>query len=130
MDSVVRAAALGLVGSVLAILLRRYSKEQGLLVSLATAVGLLLLLVTLLGPILELAEKLAALAGMQEALIAPVYKCVAIGLVTQLGADLCQDAGDSAIAHAIRMVGGAAALYVSAPLLLAVIELVERLLGG
>lgn len=130
MDSVIQAAALGLVGSVLAILLRRYSKEQALLVSLATAAGLLLLLVTLLGPVLELAEELATLAGLQEALIAPVYKCVAIGMVTQLAADLCQDAGDSAVAHGIRMVGGAAALYVCAPLILAVIELVERLLGG
>ena len=130
MDSVVRAAALGLVGSVLAILVRRYSKEQGLLLSLGIAAGLLALLLKLLSPVLDLAGQLAELAGVQAALIAPVYKCVAIGLVTQLAADLCQDAGESAAAQGIRLVGGAAALYVCAPLVLAVMELVQQLLGG
>ncbi len=129
MEQFAKAVAVGVLGSILAVLLRKYSKEQALLLNLATAVAIFVVFAALLKPVLSFAEELEKATGLDSALIAPVYKCVGIGLVTQLASSLCRDAGDSSIADGIGMLGTAASLYVCTPLFMAVLELIQRLLG-
>jgi stage III sporulation protein AD len=71
---------------------------------------------------------LAELAGMSDEILSPVLKTIGIGIVTKLCSQVCRDAGEGAIATLTDFAGTAAALFVSIPLMKAVIEMVTQML--
>ena len=64
--------------------------------------------------------------SLQQTLVLPVLKCVAVGIVARLSADLCKDAGQSGLASAVELCGAAAALCISLPL----VNTLLQTLGG
>ena len=78
-------------------------------------------------PVVDFLKKLRNISGLDEALMQPLLKTVGIGLLTQISANVCADAGENAIAKLIEVCGGVLALYVSIPLLEAVLQMMEGL---
>ncbi len=130
MERFFKATAVGLVGCILALIVQKQSKEQAMLLNLLTAAVLAAAFLTLLRPVTEIAEQLEEATGLDSALITPVYKCLGIGVIAQLSASACKDAGSSAVSESIQLLGTAAALYCAAPLILALLTLIRELLGG
>lgn len=130
MEQFAKAVAVGIVVSVLTTLLRRYSKEQALMLSLFTVAAILLVLFSFFGSLKELLQQLEKATGVDRALITPVYKCVLISLVSHFASALCKDAQELAIAESITVMGTVAGIYVCMPLIFSVLTLIEQLLGG
>ena len=124
-----QAAALCVIGALLAVVVRRGSPETALLVTLAAAVAVLLFLSSALEELTAFLKELAENSGVSLALFGPLYKTVAIALVVKVGAGLCRDAGESALASVVETAGAVCALLVSLPLLRAVLELLMELMG-
>ena len=66
--------------------------------------------------------------GVESALFAPLFKTVAIALVSRTGADLCRDAGEGAMASLVETAGAFGAVVVSLPLFGAVWELLSGMI--
>lgn len=122
MGELVALCALSLGAAVSALVLRKHSPDFALLLTLlGCALGAALLLAPA-RPLYAFAQKLAALTGQQDELLAPLLKCVGIGLLAQLSSALCLDAGEAALAKLAELGG---AMFC----LLAALPLMERLLG-
>ncbi len=130
MEIFLKAAAIALVTVVLTALLKKQSKELALLLTLAACVLIGVFLVQLAEPLVDFLSKLRNLAGLDKSLMTPLLKTIGIGLLTQISANVCNDAGESAIAKLIEICGGVLALYVALPLLEAVLDLMEQMSGG
>lgn len=130
MELLIQAAVLGLLAVLLASLLKRYSREMALLLSLAACVFLALLLLQIARPVVEFMKRLRNLAGLDKSLMEPLLKTLGIALLTQICATICADAGEHAIGNLIEACGGLLAVYVSIPLLEAVLDMVESMVGG
>ena len=124
-----QAAALCVIGALLAVVVRRGSPETALLVTLAAAAVVLLFLSSALEELTDFLRELAENSGVSLALFGPLYNTVAIALVVKVGAGLCRDAGESALASVVETAGAVCALLVSLPLLRAVLELLMELMG-
>ena len=119
-----KAAVTVLTGAVMALLLRRSAPELAFALGAAAslmAVFLALELLSGLGEIIDLAQRQA---GLSPAVLGPVMKCVGVGVVTRLTADLCRDAGQSAAASAVELCGTACAMVTALPLMRALMELI------
>lgn len=128
MDPAFRLSALALTAALLTLVVKKQSPELSLVLTLcACAVGAGLLL-SCLEPVLSLAASLAAHAELEDRLTAPLWKCLGLGLLTELSAAACADAGQSALAKLTELGGGLLCLAVSLPLLQAVLALIEELL--
>ena len=128
MEQAFQATALCLVGALLAVVVRRGSPEQALLLTLAAAV---VVLVSLAGAIEELMTFLSELgerSGISQRLLVPLYKTVGISLVVKVGGDLCRDAGESALAAVVETAGSVCALRAALPLLRAVLSMLLELM--
>ena len=125
-----KATVIGIVTVLLAAMLRKYSRELGILLTLAACVLLGLLLVQFAQPLVDFLAKLRNIAGLDKSLTEPILKTIGIGLITQIGATVCADAGENAIAKLIEVCGGVLALYVSLPLLEAVLSMIDTMSGG
>lgn len=125
MTLLVKAAAAGLAGSVMALMLRRSAPELGFL--LGTAVSLLAagLALELITELLELVSELRDETGLSPAVTGPVMKCVGVGIVTRLSADLCRDAGQSAPASAVELCGAACAMAAAMPLIRSLLRMIN-----
>ena len=135
MDTVLRLAALCLLGALLAVLLRRGGGELALLLALCLSlaacgsggVGVALLLEPL-GQLRDFWEEASAWGQLPEQLFQPLLKTVCIALICRTGSDLCRDAGEGALASVLETAGAVAAIVVSLPLFRAVWDLLESLL--
>ena len=128
MDQIFPIAAVALIGSLSALFLKREVKELSLLLSIVTSVILLSLVTAGALEILSLLRQLAEPAEISDALLAPMLKVLGIEVVTNLGANICRDAGEGGVASAVELTGAICALYTSIPVIQAVLILIEELL--
>ena len=130
MTQFIQAAVIGVMAVIMASLLKKTSRELALLLSIAACILISLILLQLAKPVVEFFSKLRELAQLDKALMTPMLKTIGIGLLTQLCATVCSDAGETAVANLIELCGGILALYVALPLLEAVIDMVQSISGG
>ena len=128
MDTVLRLAALCLLGALLAVLLRRGGGELALLLVLAVCGVAVALLLEPLGQLRDFWEAASTWGQLPEQLFQPLLKTVCIALICRTGSDLCRDAGEGALASVLETAGAVAAIVVSLPLFRAVWDLLESLL--
>lgn len=82
--------------------------------------ALVVILSGLLHPMRELVNTLRDLseeAGISSPALAAVLKTLGIAVVCRFGADVCKEAGLSAAASSVELVGAVSAVYVTLPLI-------------
>ena len=128
MELLAKAAAAALVSAVIGLVLKKNVPELGFALTL-TAAALTLLLAARLGQGLRGMMTLAAdTTGLNAAVVAPVMKCVGIGILTRLTADLCADAGQSAAGSAVEICGAVCALVAALPLMESFFAMIDGML--
>ena len=113
---IIAAAAAGLVGTVLALILGQYRPEFRMLVTAAVSLLLMAMVLEQLSPVLEQLRSTMELTGLTGNYAAILFKAVGICLLTQLAGDVCRDSGESSIASKIELAGRAAILLTAMPL--------------
>ena len=114
---IIAAAAAGLVGTVLALILGQYRPEFRMLVTAAVTLLLMAMVLEQLSSVLEQLRGTMELTGLTGDYAAILFKAVGICLLTQLAGDVCRDSGESSIASKIELAGRAAILLTAIPLI-------------
>ena len=128
MEIITRAAAAAVVGSILALLLRKYTPELSLTLALITGVVIVWISASVASQVTETLYQLADNGGIASIYVAPVMKCIGIGLITHLAAQVCRDSQQGSIASAVELCGTLCALYISLPLIQSLLSTVGKLL--
>ncbi len=127
MTLLMKAAAIGVAGAVITLLLKRSAPELGLAVSIAVSLLCALLASELISGLSEILELVKEQTGLSPAVVGPVIKCVGVGVVTRLAADMCRDAGQSAISSAVELCGAACALVTALPLIRSLLQMISEM---
>ncbi len=122
-----RIIALGLVATIFAVMLKKENPQIGLMVSAATGILIFFAICTPLGGLITLLRDAAEKAGVGSGYFGIVLKIIGIAYLAQFGAQLCADAGESAIAAKVELAGKILIMAASAPVLTALLELVINL---
>lgn len=130
METLVRVGVVGVVAAIFAAVLKKNSKELAILLTLAACAMIALLAAELTEPILRFFSKLRGFAGLDSELLSPVLKTIGIGLLAQLCANVCADAGENAVAKLIELCAAVLSIYISLPLLEAVLQMIETMGGN
>lgn len=128
MSEVGKIVALCLIGIVLILLLQKSHPEIAILLALSICGGVLLYSLSGMKAILALLEQMSLAGGLSEDLLRPLVKTVGIALVSRVGADLCRDANQGALATVVETAGAFSAIVVAIPLFAAVWELLRGML--
>lgn len=126
--NILTVTGIGIVGTLLGIVIRQYKPEYNVFVSLATGIVLMSIIVTVISPITDAITAISGRTGISSEYITPLFKALAICYVTQLAADCCRDAGETAIAGKVELCGRIAILLVSLPLFNALVNTVTMLI--
>ncbi len=126
----IQIVVLALTAMVAVSALKKRAGEFSLLVTAVCIGALGVFAVTRLGPVLDLLRRLEKLTGVNRAIMAPALKAALVGILTNVAAGVCGDCGEGGVAKMVELCGTVMALYLSAPLVTAVLELLDGLLGG
>lgn len=129
MDAYLRCAALVLVAVVLAPVLGRQAKDFSVLLTLAVCVLLCGAVAEFLEPVLELLGQLRRLGEVDSQALAILLKAALIGLVGELAALICADAGEQALGKGLQILSAAVTLWLSLPLFQQILTLIEGVLS-
>lgn len=127
---IVKIAMIGLAGVVLALMLRQQKSEYALYISLAAAVLILVFSVDRLTIVMETIQRIEEYLQIDSAMIRILIKMTGITYVAEFATGICKDAGFGTLGSQIEMFAKLSLMAVSVPVLLALIETVEGLLGG
>lgn len=118
---------IGLIGMVIAVLLRQYKPEYAVFVSLAVGILVIGMLCSQLLPIFD--ELKTMLSNLSLEYIAILIKSLGVCYLTQLASDACRDAGEIAISSKLELAGKITVLSLGLPLFGKLLEIVKQLIA-
>ncbi len=130
MQTAVSIMGVLLCAGILALTLRGQRPELAVCLSLAAGAAVLLMIMQHIIPILSSLGKMLEGSAIPSEYIKTVLKATGICLLTQLTADTCRDAGETALAGKAEFAGRILLLLLSLPLFEDVLQLVTALAQG
>lgn len=123
-----RMVGIGLVVAVMAVTIRTTRPELALPLSLAGGAFLLLLVLQRLAGIVGVLTDLASRAHLSAPYLQIVLKVIAVSYLVGLGAQVCRDAGERALADKVELAGRILILAMALPIMVAVVDTVTGML--
>jgi stage III sporulation protein AD len=127
MDIAVKAVAAGIIAVLAAMTLKKTNAEFFIVIVLAACAVILIFALELGGSVMEVVELAEEMSGLSSAVLTPVVKCVGIGIIAKIGADICRDADSDGIASSVELAGVIAALFTALPLMRTLLGMMEEL---
>lgn len=129
MSYIFQIAGLGVIAALACCIIREHTESAAAALSLTAAVLIFLAALQFLSPVIEILERLQTMTGLSRATVEPMLKVTGIGLLTQICSAVCEDAGEKTLHNAVQIAGTFMALYVSAPLISTILDLLEAMLN-
>ena len=118
-----------LVAVILGLSLNKQSKDFSLLLGVIVCCMVLGAAMHYLTPVMEVMNDLQDIGQLDNKWVTVMLKVTGIGLVAEIAALICADSGNNALGKTIQILACAAVLYLSVPLLSALLELIQKILG-
>lgn len=128
MDKFFAASALVLLTVILILSLRKHNGEMAVLLSLCGCCLVAMVAVGFLLPILEFVRKLQQSTALNGEMLQILLKITGVAITAEIAGTVCIDSGNGALAKTLQMLATAVILYLSLPMMDALLELVERIL--
>ena len=125
--NILQISGLALTAVALAVLLRQYRAEYAMALGLMVSVVVLLALMPVLKETMSLLMNIASNSGASQT-VGVIVKSLGIAFVAGIAADVCRDAGESAMASKVELAGKVAILSLAMPMATQLMGLVERIL--
>lgn len=123
-----KCTAVGIIGSLTVLLLRRYHPELSFLLSTAAVTAILLSSAAVITGIRDNLQSIEQMLGSSAELLQPLIKCLGISAASRIGAGLCRDSSQTALASAVETVGVLCAVLVAMPTILTMIQTIGGIL--
>ena len=123
-----QVVATGVLSAVLAITIKKQSPEIALIITIAASVLMFLMILPMLTQAIGVLSHVGALldGGMQYVSLA--LRVIGVAYMAELGASVCADAGETAIAAKIDLGGRVIIMVLAMPIVLDIIGVVLGLL--
>lgn len=128
METFIRASAGVLLSVIMGIALRHKGNEISVLLSIAVCVMLGTLAVSYLKPTIDFIRNMYTRVEIDSELFQVLLKVVGVGVISEITALICTDAGNSSVGKMMQILGTALILYLSLPMFSALLDFVESML--
>ena len=112
--------------SVVALCVKNMNGEMGHIITLAAVVVITLAVIPYVKKTVVSIKEISDYSAMGEKYLEPVLKITGIAYITQIGAELCSDSGEKALASRVEMAGKIAIGAITIPIAR---EAFEKIMG-
>ena len=82
-----------------------------------------------LEPVIRFIRELEELGGLDADSVTALLKVVGIGILSEIAALVCRDAGNASLGKTVQLLGSTVILALTVPLFSALLELIQKILG-
>ena len=125
---ILQVVGLGFIAVALLTVLKQQKPEIAVLLSIAAGVTIFLFVLGKVSSIIQVLENLARSADVNNFYLTTILKIVGIAYIGDFGAQVCRDAGESAIASKVEFAAKVLVLIVALPIVVGLLETITRLL--
>lgn len=125
--SIIRLAVLAVLGILAALFCRNKGMEFSVLVSMAVCLMIIGFMLQGFGELSDFLQQLTGSLNLNY--IGILLKLIGIAYVCEFASGLCRDAGYQAVAVQVEMAGRVAMMIISIPVMTAIIQTIQTLLG-
>ncbi len=126
---ILKIVALAMTGVLTASLVKNINKDISIYIILATVIIILINIIDRLAEIFIFLEDTYADITYGREFFPVIIKILAVAYTTDFTAQLCRDAGESAVGSKVELAGKVIIFYVAIPILSAILELIGTLLS-
>ena len=119
---------LALLVTVLGIVLKQHRPEIAVQLTILTSAAIFILVVSKVKIIIDLLQSLADQASISSYYLLIVLKIVGVAYLAELGAQICRDAGEGALASKIELAAKVGVIILAIPIIVAITESLVRLI--
>lgn len=130
MTAFLQATAAVLLAVILIMSIRGQGKDIGLLLSIFVCCALGGLAASFLAPVMDFLHRLQAIGALNQEMLTILLKVVGTALIAEIAILVCADSGNTSMGKALQFLAAAVILWLSLPMLTALLELIEEILGN
>ncbi|WP_058485260.1 stage III sporulation protein AD [Defluviitalea phaphyphila] len=119
---------IGLISVMLGLILKKQNPEWGMYIRVITGILIFFIIAEKLGVVIDIIKKMSDKIDIDLVYIGIIFKVLGITYISEFGAQLCKDAGESSIASKIEFAGKVFIITVSAPIMLALMDIITRII--
>ncbi len=119
---------IGIVAAVIVIVLRTQKPEIAVQASIVTGVVIFMLLSSRLSAVIDMLESYVNKADIKPVYFTTVLKITGIAYIVEFGAEVCRDAGESAIASKIELAGKVTIVVLAVPIITSLLDLIIKVM--
>ena len=124
---IIKVVGFAIFATMLVVILKEEKKEFAVALSVIAGVMLLLFCISKIDPIINMLCELVEKSGINSSFLVIILKVIGIAYLVELGKNICQDAGQSAIATKLEMAGKIIVVSISLPIFTSLISLLVEL---
>ena len=125
-----KVVGIGLTAALFAVLLKNQRAELSMLLSLGATSVIFFMIMPYIRTVTEMFRDISDQIGIDVKYIDIVLRVIGIAYLAQLGAELCRDAGETAIASKIELAGKVIILALSMPVMYKLLDVVNTIIKG
>ncbi len=114
---------IAVISTVLISIVRAPRPEFALAISIVTGLILFWFISAYLDSVVGIIKEIMARFDMDSSLFSIIIKIIAISYICEFGANLCKDAGQSAVASKVELAGKILIIYLASPIILSLLDL-------
>lgn len=119
----------GLIAAVLIVIIKQQRPEMAMQLSLAFGAIVLILVLGKIAGVIEVLKELTQRANVNQFYLTTILKIIGIAYIAEFGAQVCRDAGETAVASKLEFSAKVLIVVLAVPILVAIIESLLRLTG-
>lgn len=125
-----RIAAIGICGVVISSVVKGYKPEFALYVVISTVLVIFIMVIYKLTSVFEFLGEIYNQISYGKNFFPIILKVLAVAYIADFTAQICKDSGESAIAGKVELAGKVMIFYLAVPVMVAVMELINKMLPG
>lgn len=129
MGMFLRAFGAIMIAVILSLTLSKQEKELSLLLTIGVCCMVILVALEYLSPMVDFIHRLEVLCDGEKGWIGILLKAVGIGLVAEIAALVCTDAGNGSLGKSLQFLASAVIIYLSIPVFNGLMDLLQQILG-
>ena len=115
------------ISVILVVLLKNQRPDIALILSIASGIIIMIFAISKLTPIIDMLNTLIDNSGINKSFLKVILKITAIAYIVEFGKNICQDAGQSAIATKLEMAGKIIIVALSLPIIASLVNILSGL---
>lgn len=125
---ILQVVGLGFIAIVLLTILKQQKPEIAVILTIAAGVTIFLMVLGKLTSIIHVLEELAQNADVNDFYMTTIFKIIGIAYIGDFGAQVCRDAGETAIASKVELAAKVLVLIIALPIVVGLLETITELM--